>query len=182
MVFYSLMHSLTSDKLKNRFWFWIYPQPLVMAGFVIFMTTSSFGPRYFSFFLMVGVFALNGTIYAWISNAIPRPPAKRAAAFAFINSFGNAASIWTPFTYYDTEAPHYRTALGINIGLLGLSMVCAVILRWYTVRQNKALERLEAADTELDEREIARLQKTAEFEGVDLVAARRMKKSYRYML
>ena len=94
------------------------------------MKMSSLEPRYVSLFLRIYVFALNGTIYAWISNAIHRPPAKRTAAFAFINSVGNVASIWTPFCFYDTEAPHYVTALSINIGLLGLSMVCAVVLRW----------------------------------------------------
>lgn len=99
MVFYSFAHCYASDYYKNRFWFLAYPVFVSTAGFIIFMATDSFGPRYFSFFLMNFVFAQNGTIYAWISNAIPRPPAKRAAALAFINSIGNSASIWTPFTY-----------------------------------------------------------------------------------
>lgn len=86
MVFWSFGHSVASDKVENRFWFYMYPIPVSIIGFIIFMTTSSFGPRYFSLFLMNFVFAMNGTIYAWIANAIPRPPAKRAAALAFINS------------------------------------------------------------------------------------------------
>jgi len=181
MVLYSLCHSSLSDKLKNRFWFWIYPQPIVIVGFVVFMTTKSFGPRYFSFFLMVFVFSLNGTLFAWISNALPRPPAKRAAAYAFINSFDNAASIWTPFTYSASEAPHYVLPMIINIGALVISMICAVILHFYTKRQNRELDRLESADMQLDEHEVARLRKTAELEGVDISAARVMQKKHRYM-
>lgn len=99
MVFYSFAHCYASDYYANRFWFLTYPVFVSTIGFIVFMTTDGFGPRYFSFFLMNFVFAQNGTIYAWISNAIPRPPAKRAAALAFINSIGNSASIWTPFTY-----------------------------------------------------------------------------------
>jgi hypothetical protein len=99
MVFYSMAHSFASDHVGNRFWFFVYPIPITIVGFVVFMTTNTFGPRYFSFFLMIFVFAMNGTCYSWIANAIPRPPAKRAAALAFINSVGNSASIWTPFTY-----------------------------------------------------------------------------------
>ena len=34
-----------------------------------------------------------------------------------MNSIGNMASIWTPFTYTDSSEPYYRPALGIVIGL-----------------------------------------------------------------
>ncbi|KAK6434682.1 hypothetical protein LTR95_009129 [Oleoguttula sp. CCFEE 5521] len=98
MVFWSLGHSHMSDKLGNRFWFYIYPVPIVLVGSFIFMFANNFGARYFSLFLLIFIFAMNGTIYAWIANSIPRPPAKRAAALAFINSVGNAASIWVSST------------------------------------------------------------------------------------
>lgn len=128
------------------------------------------------------VFAQNGTIYAWISSAIPRPPAKRAAALAFINSIGNSASIWTPFTYFPSSAPHYRPALGVCIGLEALALICFVLLRWYLQRQNRELERLEKEDVGLSEREVKNLERTAEVEGVDVGRARAMQKGYRYML
>ncbi|KAF2647861.1 permease of the major facilitator superfamily [Lophiostoma macrostomum CBS 122681] len=182
MVFYSFAHCFYSDKFGNRFWFLTYPVFISSIGFIIFMTTDSFGPRYFSFFLMNFVFAQNGTIYAWISNAIPRPPAKRAAALAFINSVGNSASIWTPFTYWPSSAPHYRPALGICIGLEVLALVCCVGMRFYLQMQNRQFERMEKEDVELDEKEMKKLQKTAEFEGMDVSAARVMQKGYRYML
>lgn len=149
------------------------------------MTTDSFAPRYFSFFLMIFVFAQNGVIYAWIANAVPRPPAKRAAALAFVNSFGNAASIWTPFTYY--EAPHYRAGLGAAIGLQCLAFVCAVALRWVLRRQNRQLAALAAHDAEgdaapLTDAQVARLRRTAELEGTDVATARRQARAYRYMI
>ncbi|KAI7513858.1 permease of the major facilitator superfamily, partial [Hortaea werneckii] len=73
MVMWSLTHGIVSDKLRNRFWFFVYPVPLVMIGAFIFMFTDNFGARYFSMFLLVFIFSTNGTIYAWIANAIPRP-------------------------------------------------------------------------------------------------------------
>jgi len=182
MVFYSFGHSHISDRVGNRFWFWMYPIPITIVGFLIFMFTDDFGPRYFSFFLMIFVFAMNGTCYAWISNAIPRPPAKRAAALAFINSVGNSASIWTPFTYTDSSAPHYRPALGINIGLLAVAGICALLLKYILEKQNKQFARLENEDSVLTEKELAKLRKTAEVEGIDIAAARSMQKGYRYMI
>ena len=125
---------------------------------------------------------MNGTCYAWISNAIPRPPAKRAAALAFINSVGNSSSIWTPFTYYSGQGDHFPVALGICIGLQVLAGAMGILLRFVLTRQNKRLARLEDENVQLSEREMAKLQKTAEFEGIDIAAARKMQKGYRFMI
>jgi hypothetical protein len=182
MVFWSFGHSIASDKVGNRFWFFMYPIPITIVGWVIFMCTDSFGPRYFSLFLMVFVFAMNGTCYAWIASAIPRPPAKRAAAYAFINSIGNSASIWTPFTYRDQDKPHYRLALGINIGLQAIAAVMGVLMRIKLTKQNKLLEKMESEDRQLTGAELEKLRKTAEVEGMDIAAARRLQKGYRYMI
>ncbi|KAK5116924.1 hypothetical protein LTR62_006645 [Meristemomyces frigidus] len=179
MVIWSLCHSIASDKVGNRFWFFVYPIPIVIVGAFIFMFSNSFGPRYFSLFCLVFIFATNGTIYAWIANAIPRPPAKRAAALAFVNSIGNMASIWTPFTYTNADKPHYVVAMGINIALTGLAGIMAIILRILLTRENKKLARLEDVDAELTEADLAHLRRTADAEGIDLAAARQLQKGYR---
>jgi len=205
MVLWSLGHSMASDKIGNRFWFFIYPIPLTIIGALIFVRNSplpfslktprptpeltapqmyvnDFGGRYFSLFLLVFVFATNGTIYAWIANAIPRPPAKRAAALAFVNSIGNAASIWTPFTYNDSQAPHYVIAMWINIALVVMAAIGACVLRWLLTRDNNRLARMADGDATLTEADMAHLRKTAELEGIDVATARQLQKSYRYVM
>ncbi|KAJ5990573.1 hypothetical protein N7522_010780 [Penicillium canescens] len=182
MVAYSLGHSWTSDKLEKRFWFFVYPIPITIIGFVIYMKTNTFGPRYFSFFLMVFVFAQNGTIYSWLASSLPRPPAKRAAAFAFFNSLGNSASIWTPYTYMDKEAPHYQTAMGVCIALQVVGGLCALFLYFNLNMLNKRQLRLENEEVELSPKDLRRLQVTADVEGIDIAAARRLQKGFRYVL
>ncbi|KAK2736267.1 hypothetical protein FQN55_001727 [Onygenales sp. PD_40] len=182
MVAYSMFHSFMSDRLGKRFWFFIYPIPISLIGFIIFMTTDKFGPKYFSLFLMNFVFAMMGTCYGWIANAIPRPPAKRAAAYAFINSIGNSASIWTPYTYRDGDKPYYRLALGVCIALQILAGLMACIMYWYLNRQNKALERLESVETRLTPKEMRKLERTAEIEGVTVEEARVLQLGFRYMI
>lgn len=50
--------------------------------------------------LMVpGVYTGYVVALAWISNCLPRPPAKRAAALAFINAVSNASSIYASYMY-----------------------------------------------------------------------------------
>ncbi|KAI9878891.1 MAG: hypothetical protein M1823_006899, partial [Watsoniomyces obsoletus] len=61
IVFWALGHSLLSDRMQHRFWFFMYPIPVTILGWVIFMATDNFGARYFSLFLMCFVFAMNGT-------------------------------------------------------------------------------------------------------------------------
>ncbi|KAL2816503.1 major facilitator superfamily domain-containing protein [Aspergillus granulosus] len=182
MVFYSMAHSYMSDRFGKRFWFFIYPIPITIVGFVIFMSTEVFGARYFSFFLMVFVFAQNGTVYSWIAGAIPRPPAKRAAAYAFINSIGNSASIWTPYTYREADIPYYRPAMGVCIALQVIGALMAVFMYFHLTSLNKRQERFEDESAILTEKDQKVLQQIAEQEGIDIAAARQHQRGFRYVI
>ncbi|OQV04629.1 hypothetical protein CLAIMM_09484 [Cladophialophora immunda] len=182
MVFFILGHCYLSDRLSHRFWFFIYPQPLALVGFIIFMTTSSFGPRYFACFLFCFSFTAVPTVFSWAASSISRPPTKRAIAIAFMNCFGSTANIWTPFIYRAQDAPHYTPAMVVNIIAAVICVICAVILRWLLIRRNQALERQENEAVELSETSVRRLQKTAELEGLDIAAARRLQKDFRYLI
>ena len=146
------------------------------------MTTTSFGPRYFSLFLLNFVFTMNGTTYAWMSTCASRPPAKRAAALGFMNAVGNAASIWTSFTYFDSQGDRYPVALGIVIGLMVTSGIGGIWQRMLLVRENQRLANLENEDIILSDKEMKRLQKTAETEGIDISTARQQQKGFRYLV
>ncbi|PLB35321.1 permease of the major facilitator superfamily [Aspergillus candidus] len=182
MVFFSLTHSYLSDRYNRRFWFFVYPIPITIVGFILFTKTTSFAARYISFFLMIFVFAQFGTFFSWIANSIPRPPAKRAAAYGFINAIGNSASIWTPFTYREQDDPEYRPAMGVCIALQVVAALCAVFLYFHMRHQNRQLERFENVDVPLSDADRAQLQRTAEVEGVSVEQARQLQKGFRYML
>jgi len=49
-------------------------------------------------------------------------------------------------------------------------------------RQNRQMARMENEDGELTERDMKKLRKTAEAEGIDITAARVLQKGYRYMI
>lgn len=143
MTLYSFLHSLLSDRLQSRFWFFIYPIPIAIAGLLLFMTTDSLAAKYVATFLMMFCVCMNGTTLSWAASSMPRPPAKRAVAYAFMNGVGNTTGIWTPFTYRDQDWPYYRLALGICIGLQAGAAVLGTWLRFVLVRENKRLEREE---------------------------------------
>ncbi|PIG85011.1 hypothetical protein AARAC_000631 [Aspergillus arachidicola] len=182
MKVWSYVHGALSDRLEKRFWFFMYPIPLTVAGFIIFMTVDEFGPKYFSFFLVIFVFAMNSTLFTWIATSIPRPPTKRAGAIAITNSLGNSASIWTPFTYSSTETPYYRTTFGISAGLQIIAAGLALWLRFLLVRENKLLASLEDENVVLPEPEMDKLHQLAIVEGVDIDTARQLRRGFRYVI
>jgi hypothetical protein len=60
-------------------------------------------------------------VLAWISNTLPRPPAKRAAALAAINAVSNTSSIYAsyselpPFLHSFTPLPRCLPAQNLFI-------------------------------------------------------------------
>ncbi|RYO78064.1 hypothetical protein DL766_001740 [Monosporascus sp. MC13-8B] len=69
-----------------------------------------------------------------------RPPAKRAAALAFINAVGNASSIYASYMYLDWMAPNYVIAMSVNCCTSFMAIVAATVLRFMLVRLNKKLD------------------------------------------
>ncbi|KAL2862315.1 major facilitator superfamily domain-containing protein [Aspergillus lucknowensis] len=140
---YSCIHSHISDRRQHRFWYMMYPAPIAITGFSIFMAVDSFGARYFSMFLMLFIYPMSNTISAWMATSISRPPAKRAAAYGFVSMVSSSSMVWTPFTYRDRDAPHYRLALGIVVGLVFTAAIFSVLLRAILTRKNRELDKLD---------------------------------------
>ncbi|EXJ74884.1 uncharacterized protein A1O5_01580 [Cladophialophora psammophila CBS 110553] len=74
MVVFILGHCYLSDRLGHRFWFFVYPNPLALVGFIIFTAISSFGPRYFACFLFCFSFTAIPTLLSWASTSLRRTP------------------------------------------------------------------------------------------------------------
>jgi hypothetical protein len=112
------------------------------VAFIIAASTTSFGPRYFAMMLMpAGCYTGYVVCLAWISNTLPRPPAKRAVALALINAVSNATSIYASYMYQDKDAPRFIPAMTVNAITLLIAMLCALILRIMLTKLNKRLER-----------------------------------------
>lgn len=76
---------------------------------------------------------------AWISNTLPRPPAKRAAALALINAVSNATSIYVSYMYTDQYSPRYIPAMCVNAATILIAILMALTLRIMLQRLNKRL-------------------------------------------
>lgn len=77
----------------------------------------------------------------WVSNTMPRPPAKRAAALALINAAAHVSSIYTSFLFPASASPRYIGAFVHNSLLATTAIAAAWMLRLVLLRLNRKLDR-----------------------------------------
>ena len=105
-VIFCLVNAWHSDRTGERYYHIVLPLCLDVIAFILAVTRQDFAPRYIAIMLMIpGTYAAFVIGLGWISNVMPRPPAKRAAALAFINAVSNATSIYASYMYIG--APRY---------------------------------------------------------------------------
>lgn len=97
-----------ADRTGERYFHITLPLYISVAAFILAATTTSTAPRYVSMMLMPPSFyAAYVVSLGWISNTLPRPASKRAAAIAAINCVSNASSIYASYMYPDSHKPRF---------------------------------------------------------------------------
>jgi hypothetical protein len=133
-----------ADRTGERFYHIALPLCVGVAAFILCAATHSTAPRYVAMMLMVpGVYTGYVVSLAWISNSLPRPAAKRAAALAFINAISNTSSIYASYMYPQpkTGQPNLTVPLSVDCATAALAIIMAALMKMVLVRLNKKLER-----------------------------------------
>ncbi|KAI0753065.1 MFS general substrate transporter [Daedaleopsis nitida] len=151
-----------------------------IIAYVIGVSTMSVGGRYVAMFLMVNGYSGFALTLVWLSNAVPRPPAKRSAAIGIVNGFGNIGSLMGSYVWKSTWGPEYHPPMFICMASLALATVVASIVRWILVQQNKELEREERNALAGAQRD--RIAEAARLEGITFEEALRRQQGFRYLL
>ncbi|KKK19201.1 MFS transporter [Aspergillus rambellii] len=130
-----------ADRTGERYFHITLPLYISVAAFIIAATTTSTAPRYVSMMLMVpSLYTSYVVALGWISNTLPRPASKRAAALAGINCVSNASSIYASYMYPNSDAPRFVTAMSVNCVTAFVAIISATVLRIMLVRLNKKLD------------------------------------------
>ncbi len=81
-VITSFCNAWHADRTGERYFHITVPLYFAVIAFIIAATTTSIGPRYFAMMLMpAGVYTGYVVALGWISNTLPRPPAKVVSLF-----------------------------------------------------------------------------------------------------
>ncbi|GAA6041295.1 hypothetical protein JCM8097_001322 [Rhodosporidiobolus ruineniae] len=142
-----------ADKVQERYLHIVIPLCIGIVGFIIAMTTHSFGPRYFSLFLMAQSYSGFVNFYSWTSSTFARPAMTRAIAIAFVNAFSQLGNVAGAYCFTSAWAPSYAKSYAICIGTFVFCILGSTFHRWNLVRLNKKLaardENPNDADSEL---------------------------------
>jgi hypothetical protein len=141
-VITAMTNAWHADRTGERYYHVTLPLYVAVAAFILAAATTSTAPRYVAMMLMVpGVYTGYVVALGWISNCMPRPPAKRAAALAAINAVSNCSSIYASYMYPSSAGPRYLVAMSVDCATAALAIIMATILRFILVRLNKKLDR-----------------------------------------
>lgn len=136
-----------ADKTGERYFHVTASLYVAVAAFIIAASTTSTAPRYVSMMLIIpGIYSGFVVGLGWISNIIPRPPAKRAAALAMITAVGNSSSIYASYAYQSFMGPRYVLAMSLCSAATAICIISATVLRALLVRLNKRLARGETVN------------------------------------
>jgi MFS family permease len=162
-VITAFINAWHADRTGERYFHITLPLWLCVASFIIAASTTATAPRYFAMMLMVpSVYTGYVVALAWISNTLPRPPAKRAASLALINAVSNTSSIYSSYSefsfhistqsvlwilvantklvYPQSAGPRYVVAMSVNCATAFIAICAATLLRFILVRLNKQLD------------------------------------------
>ncbi|KAL2073286.1 hypothetical protein VTL71DRAFT_10610 [Oculimacula yallundae] len=140
-VITTFLNSWHADRTGERFFHITVPLCFAIFAYILAAATTKTAPRYVAMMLMVpGVYTGFVVALAWISNSLPRPPAKRAAALAFINAISNSSSIYASYMYTDAAKPRYVIAMSVNCAMAVMAILAATVQRFILVGLNKKLE------------------------------------------
>jgi len=141
-VITAFINAWHADRTGERYFHVTLPLYVAVAAFIIAATTTTTAPRYLSMMLMVpGIYTGYVVALGWISNTMPRPPAKRAAALAAINAVSNTSSIFSAYMYPSSAGPRYILAMSLCSAFAFIAILASTALRFVLVKLNKKLDR-----------------------------------------
>ncbi|KAF8137270.1 major facilitator superfamily domain-containing protein [Boletus edulis] len=186
------------DRTEERYfhmaaWWWVS-----IVGYIIASATMSTGARYLSLFLMSSGLCGSALILNWVSNTIPRPPAKRAVAMGpgqwngqsrrpVRLSFHTRSCHRKMLTALDRVGsyvwkarwgPAYKQSMIIALCSLVLSSILGMVMRQMLIHENKQWER-EAQEFTQGQRE--RIEEAAKLEGISFQEAVRRRRGFHYL-
>ncbi|XHF98544.1 hypothetical protein AWENTII_002093 [Aspergillus wentii] len=183
MTFWTYAHGVIADRCKRPFWYVLHVSRADHDNRVHHLHELHHLWTAILFLLPRHIHLRHEQHHLQLDRLVhPSSSSKRAAAFAIINAVGNSASIWTPYTFTENQAPYYRTAFGISLALQILAALMGVTLRWVLEVENRRLEKLENEDAPLSEADMESLRRTAEIGGIDIAMARAQQRGFRYMI
>ncbi|KAK6208573.1 MFS transporter [Colletotrichum tabaci] len=134
----SIVVSHSSGRFNERTWHTTVSKLIACAGFAMAVATLNTTVRYVGIMIFVGAtYGVNNIILGWTASTLGQTDEKKAVAIAMANTFGNLASVYTPYLWPDSDEPRYLKAMLASIAFSIGVIICAWVMRFTLQRQNR---------------------------------------------
>ena len=142
----TLATSYASDRLAHRYAFCMLGVAATTVGWVLQLAPGlPAGVRYFSLYLtLAGAYVLMPTLVVWLSNNMGGSYRRNLATGVQIG-FGNLANFVSSNVFLPSQAPAYRTAYSVGLGLQLMAGLACTLVVWGLWRENRRRNREGAA-------------------------------------
>ncbi|PPJ53262.1 hypothetical protein CBER1_11943 [Cercospora berteroae] len=127
-----------SDRYKMRGPFIALAAFVAAIGFIINATATATGPRYFSTFLSVCIFASVALLLSWTAN-LHSTESKRGGGYAILYTIGQAGPFLGTNIFPPADEPHFRRGLWVSASMCLMVGVVAAILSLWIIHDNRKL-------------------------------------------
>jgi peptidoglycan/LPS O-acetylase OafA/YrhL len=150
------MIAFSSDRLKHRFAFTLFPIAVALAGFAMLLNihgVSNTRAEYAALFLVTsGCYSAMPVIVCWFAMNLGGHH-RRSVGTAWQIGFGNIGGIIAAYSFQTQDAPQYRPGLIICISFICLSAASCVVYLAALRFENRKRDRAAVAPATVNEEE-----------------------------
>ncbi|KAE8354613.1 major facilitator superfamily domain-containing protein [Aspergillus coremiiformis] len=142
-AFFTVLFPFLSWRWDHRMLFFVLGPPLMVAGYMMFLASSSATVRYGATFLIAsGAFAFGALCTAHVSNNVVSDTA-RSSAIGTTVMFGNIGGLISTWSFLPFDAPNYPIGNGLNLATSSLILVLAACMWLWMKRDNQRREQVD---------------------------------------
>jgi hypothetical protein len=140
-AFFTVLFPFLSWRFDRRNIFFIISAPLVMIGYIMFLSTEAPHTRYAATFLIAaGAYSFGALCNAQVSANVVSDT-SRSAAIATNVMFGNVGGLISTWSFLPFDAPNYHIGNGLNLATSSSILLCSIGLLGWMVFDNKKREK-----------------------------------------
>jgi MFS family permease len=139
-AFFTLLFPFLSWRFDRRLVFFIIGAPLIMTGYIMFLSTTASQVRYGATFIIAsGAFSFGALSNAQVSANVVSDTA-RASAIATNVMFGNIGGLISTWSFLPSDKPNYHIGNGLNLATSSTILVLSILLLLWMKASNKKRE------------------------------------------
>ncbi|KAF2431738.1 MFS general substrate transporter [Tothia fuscella] len=139
-AFFTVFFPFLSWRFDKRNIFFIVSAPLMMIGYIMFLTSNNPSVRYGATFLIAsGAFAFGALCNAQVSANVVSDTARSSAIGTNV-MFGNIGGLISTWSFLPSDAPNYPVGNGLNLATSSVVLLCSIALLYWMHANNKKRE------------------------------------------